>query len=198
MVLVYLQNAISVSFRSSSYHGTSIGSTNLWTPNKPLDPSYNNFKYAVIRRRKKLFMKTLFPIWSCPKICNQNVEELIGLWNSSVVRLLKRAALRNLDIILQITEHSDTRELLIISTLLQENAIQETLANWRQCLSKLPYCIVLKSQNISVVSQTSDQISVDYWWKGGRLDLNNLQRIQIETKYLSTLSVGRKMKSEMT
>ena len=52
--------------------------------------------------------------------------------------------------------------------------------------------------DISEASQTSDQISDDYWWKGGTLDLNNLQRIQTETKYLSTLSVGGEMKGEMT
>ena len=58
---------------------------------------------------------------------------------------------------------------------------------------KLLFWNILKFQNISAVSQTSDQISDYYWWKDRRSDLNNLQRNQTETKYLSTLSVSAEM-----
>ena len=138
MVLVYLQNAIRVSFRSSSYHGTSIGSTNCEPQTKLLThlTIISNLRWS--EDAKNCLWKYYFLFEAAQKYATKMSRELIGLWNFSVVSLLKRAVLWNLDIILQITEHSDTRELLIISTLLQDNAIQETLADWRQLIFLTP------------------------------------------------------------
>ena len=140
-------------------------------------------------------MEILFPFWSCPKICNQNVKRVNWIMKFPGCNFTEKGRIAKPGY-----HFTDYRALWYNRTfdhqhIVQDNTIQETLANWWQMIFQTIFytiwmvsvrCNLTHGQNCLVAMFSNLRIYLKFCRHqikylmiiGGRVDLNNLQRIQ--------------------